>query len=109
MVMEQLTEDAVQAKKHGLSYGRYIQKFKPPKPPAERYPKKKAQAAKATAPAEQKSVVRCAVCGAEIPNAKRNRKDCCGECADIAISRQRNESQRRRKEARAAEQQTREE
>lgn len=104
MVMEQLTEDAVQAKKHGLSYGQYIQKFKPPKPPAERYPKKKVPIEKSPESVEQKSVVRCAVCGAEIPNAKRNRKYCCGECADIAISRQRNESQRRRKEAREAEQ-----
>lgn len=104
MVMEQLTEDAVAARKEGLTYGQYIAKFKPPEPPAERYPKKKAQAAKATAPAEQKSVVRCAICGAEIPNAKRNRKYCSAECSDIAISRQRAECARRRKEAREAEQ-----
>ena len=44
--MRQLTEDAVAARKEGLTYGQYIAKFKPPKPPAERYPKKKAQAAK---------------------------------------------------------------
>ena len=43
MVMEQLTEDAVESKKHGLSYGQYIQKFKPPKQQEERFHKKKAK------------------------------------------------------------------
>lgn len=101
--MEQLTEDAVAARKEGLTYGQYIAKYRPPLPMPERFPKKKTKAETAGEPAqEQGQAVHCAICGAEILNAKKGRKYCGAECADIAITRQRAECAKRRKEARAA-------
>lgn len=103
MNMEQLTEDAVAARKEGLTYGQYIAKYRPPLPMPERFPKKKAKEKQEQQP-EKPQAVFCAICGAEIPNATRNRKYCGSECADIAITRQRAECAKRRKEAREAEQ-----
>lgn len=101
MNMEQLTEDAVAARKEGLTYGQYIAKHRPPKQLPERFPKKKAKETQEQQP-EKPQAVLCAICGAEILNATRNRKYCGSECADIAITRQKAEAARRRKEARLA-------
>lgn len=85
--MDQLTEDAVDARKKGMSYGKYM---------AMKHQERKPQKEAAGEPV--KKTVYCAICGAVIQNAVRNQKYCTGECADIAMDRQRMESRKRRKE-----------
>ena len=86
--MDQLTEDAVDARKKGMSYGKYMA-MKQQEQDKERMPEKEKT---------DKKTVLCAICGAVIQNAVRNQKYCTGECADIAMDRQRLESRKRRKE-----------
>ena len=92
MEMEQLTDDAVEARKRGMSYGKYMA-MKHQEQAKERIPEKE-NTEKETA----KRTVLCAICGEVIHNAVRNQKYCTGECADIAMDRRRLESRKRRKE-----------
>lgn len=96
MVMEQLTEDAVAARKKGMTYGKYMAMKEAAKEPAgERFPKKKKEHVEGE---NGKKAIHCGICGKVIHNPLRNQKYCTGECADIAIDRQRQEGAKRRKE-----------
>ncbi len=77
--VDQLDRDEREARKLGLSYGQYIAKFKPPRPPAERWPKKK----KPQQAEDQQPRPRCACCGKEIPEDSTSRRYCGAECAHV--------------------------
>lgn len=99
MAMEQLTEDAVAAWKEGLTYGQYIAKFKPPEPPAERYPKKKAQAAKAKTELIGIQTNICEYCGCEyIAEDRRKRSACSAQCRRLLQARRAKEKYYRDRE-----------
>ena len=65
--MDQLTKDCIEARKAGLSYG----KWKAMQPPREMKPKQKA---------EKPSNKRCRVCGKEIPMTSKRMVYCSDEC-----------------------------
>ncbi len=86
--MDQLTKDCIEARKAGLTYGKYMAK-KEIKPAAVRFPKK----------AEKPKKPVCVLCGNEIPAGSKRRKYCSAECADIVGDRQRRDAQARNREA----------
>ena len=61
--MDRLSRHAAAARAEGISYGQWIAKYRPPMPPAERFPKRKGDA-------EQR---RCPVCDAPIRPESRAR------------------------------------
>lgn len=70
--MDQLSKDAMAARRRGLSYGQYMAQ-KEQKPPPVRYPKKK--------PAAEK---KCVICGQPLTPGRR-KKFCSDECAGEAL------------------------
>ena len=93
--MDQLDRDEREARKHGLSYGKYIARFKPPKPPAERWPKKK----ESQLIEDQQQLPRCVQCGKEIPEDSPNRKYCGPECEHNARKLRDNARHKRQRDA----------
>lgn len=60
--MDNLAKDAFLARQNGMSYGRYIAKYKPPKPPRSKVKKETEKL--------------CQECGTEIPKDSKRRKFC---------------------------------
>ena len=71
--MDQLSIDAMEARRLGLSYGKYIALYRPEKPPAVRYPKMRSN-----------GEILCAQCGSPIVNGSNRKKYCSQDCADEA-------------------------
>lgn len=88
--MDQLTKDAVAATKLGMSYGKYIAKYKPPTPPVERFPKKQQK--------QEEKKIRCVSCGKELMPGSRSRRYCGPDCAHMARREQELARQRRIRE-----------
>ncbi len=88
--MDQLSIDNMEARRLGLSYGKYIALYRPEKPRAERYPKRNYR--------EQEKRPFCVICGAPIPAGSHRRKYCSPACADQAAQEwQHNARKRQRK------------
>lgn len=90
--MDQLSTDAMEAKRLGLSYGKYIALYHPEKPPVERRSKKNARG--------QEKRPLCVICGEPIPASSNRKKYCSPACADQAMQEQRRAANQRRREAR---------
>lgn len=71
--MDQLDIDAKEARRLGLSYGKYIALYRPEKPPAVRYSKRQGG-----------GELLCAQCGSPIANGSNRKKYCSQDCADEA-------------------------
>lgn len=84
--MDQLAIDAKAATDLGMDYGDYIAKYKPPVPPAERYPKSKSDRP------------RCQVCGKEIPAGSKRTITCGPACAHTRSCQQNREQLKRRRQ-----------
>lgn len=84
--MPNLTRDAVDARKKGMTYGQYIA-----------WKENQELMTRQSAALKHERFPVCACCGEPIVKGSRNRKYCGHECADIMRSRQRTEMQRRRK------------
>ena len=90
--MDQLSADALAAKRLGLSYGKYIALHRPEKPRAERYPKRNQRG--------QEKRPLCVVCGAQIPANSHRRKYCSPACSDKALQDQNKDQKKQRRKAR---------
>ena len=100
--MDQLAKDAAEAKRLGMRYGDYIAKYKPPQPPAMRYPEKK----KPKEDQSKQEPPRCVVCGAEIPAGSKRTKACGPVCADALRRQQSKEWQEQKRKEKIAEMKT---
>ena len=99
--MDQLDRDAIAAEKAGLSYGKYMAQ-KGQKPPAVRYPKKRARKESAEAMPDPEVRI-CGICGKPVPSDYKGRKYCSAACADEARRQQVREHNLRARAARLAE------
>ena len=86
--MDQLSKDAMEARKAGLTYGKYMAtKYKPEEKPKPK-PKKKKEAGP-----------KCAICGMLIPPNTHRRRYCSAVCADRAQELREMERDKVKKEA----------
>lgn len=84
--MDDLARDAMVADHRGISYGNYIPiKGQLPELPATK-----------PVPVQKENCKICVICGREIPKGSFRTKYCGGSCADIALSRQRNQYKKKK-------------